>query len=140
MWLDKLKTLKRETGTTNKYIAEQTHRSERTIARFFAGETALGIDEVREIVLLMGGSLDDILDESDFKMPIPEIEALKTEMALLSKTIEEMTLNESMLKAENGIMKDKIVSLTAENDLLRMKLELKDEIIAIHKFYMKESN
>ena len=65
---------------------------------------------------------------------------MRAEIALLSKKIEELTLNESILKAENGIMKDKIVSLTAENDILRLKVELKDEIIAIHKFYMKEND
>ena len=140
MWLDKLKALKKETGTTNKFIAEKTHRSERTIARFFSGETALGIDEVRDIVLLMGGSLDDILDESDFKMPIPEVEALKAEIDSLSKTIDEMIANETLLKAENAVMSDRIGSLTAENDILRVKLELKDEMLAIHKFYMKDNH
>lgn len=139
MWLDKLKELKRDTNTTNKHIAEHIHRSERTVARFFSGETALGIDEVRDIVLLMGGSLDDVLDESDFKMPTPEVEALKAEIDALSKTIEEMKANETLLKAENAVMSDRIGSLTAENDILRVKLELKDEMLAIHRFYMKES-
>ena len=62
MWLDKIRDLKKQTGTTTKYISEKMHKSERTIARFFNGETDFGIDEVRQIVLLMGGSLDDILD------------------------------------------------------------------------------
>jgi hypothetical protein len=47
MWLDKVRELKRTTNTTNKFLAEQTHRSERTMARFFAGEKEFGIDEVR---------------------------------------------------------------------------------------------
>ena len=140
MWLEKIVELKKQTGTTTKYIADHLGRSERTVRRFFSGETNFGIDEVRQIVLLMGGSLDDILDESDFKLPTPEIEALNKQIASLSKTIEEMTANETLLKAENAVMKDKIVSLTAENDVLRMKLELKEEIIAIHKFYMKENH
>lgn len=140
MWLKKIIELKKQTGTTTKYIADHIGRSERTVRRFFNGETDFGIDDVREIVLLMGGSLDDILEESDFKMPTPEIETLKKEIASLSKTIEEMTANETLLKAENAVMKEKIVSLSAENDLLRMKLEMKEEIIAIHKFYMKESH
>lgn len=139
MWLDKLKALKRETNTTNKHIAEHIHRSERTVARFFSGETSLGIDDVRDIVLFMGGSLDDILDESDFKLPTPEIEAMKAKIESLSKTIEELKANETLLKAENAVMSDRIGSLTAENDILRVKLELKDEMLAIHKFYMKEN-
>ena len=137
MWLDKVKELKKKTGTTSKYIAEKTHRSERTISRFFAGEATLGIDDVREIVLLMGGSLDDILDESDFRMPTPEIEALKKENASLSATIEEMTANGVILKAEISVLKNKISSLSAENELLLLKLQHKEEIIAIHNYYNK---
>ena len=73
-------------------------------------------------------------------MPTPEVEALRKEIDSLSKTIEEMTVNETLLKAENAVMKDRIVSLSSENDLLRIKLELKEEIIAVHKFYMKENH
>ena len=137
MWLDKVKALKKETNTTNKYIAEKTHRSERTISRFFAGETELGVDDVREIVLLMGGSMDEILAESDFKMPSPAIAAMQKEIDTLTKTIEEMKVNETMLNAEVGMLKDKVVTLTAENDILRLKLEHKEEIIALHNYYNK---
>ena len=137
MWLDKVRELKKQTGMTNKYIAEKTHRSERTISRFFSGETDLGIDALREIVLLMGGSLDDILAESDFKMPTPEVEALKKENAVLSTTIEEMTAKETLLQAEITILKDKIVSLTAENDILRIKLEYEKKISDLHDYYNK---
>lgn len=137
MWLDKLKELKKKSGTTNKYLAEKMHRSERTIGRFLAGEADLGIDELQAMVVLMGGSLDDILDESDFKLPTPEVEALKRDNASLATTIEEMTAKETLLNAEIAVLKDKIVSLTAENDLLRLKLEHKEEIIAIHNYYNK---
>lgn len=137
MWLDKVRDLKKQTNTPTKYIAEKTHRSERTVSRFFAGETDLGIDFLREVVLLMGGSLDDVLSESDFKMPTPEVEALKNENASLATTIEGMTAETALLNAEIAVLKDKIVSLTAENDLLRLKLEHKEEIIAIHNYYNK---
>ena len=137
MWLDKVRELRDKTGTTNKYIAEQTHRSERTIGRFFAGKTDLGIDFLREVVLLMGGSLDDILAESDFKMPTPEVDALKKENAALSTTIEELTAKDTLLQAEITILKDKIVSLSAENDILRVKLEYEQKITTLHDYYNK---
>lgn len=137
MWLDKVRDLKEQTGTKTKYIAEKTHRSERTIRRFFAGETDLGIDALREIVLLMGGSLDDILAESDFKMPTPEVEALKKENAALSTTIEELTAKTVLLQAEIAALKDKIGSLNAENDILRIKLEYEKKIADLHDYYNK---
>lgn len=137
MWLDKLRELRKTSGKTNKYLAEQMHRSERTIGRFFSGEADLGIDELQKLVDLMGGRLEDILDESDFKLPTPEVEALKKENASLATTIEGMTAETALLNAEIAVLKDKIVRLTAENDLLRLKLEHKEEIIAIHNYYNK---
>ena len=137
MWLDKVRELRNKTGMTNKHIAEQTHRSERTIGRFFAGQTDLGIDFLREVVLLMGGSLDDVLAESDFKMPTPEVEALKKEIATLSTTIEEMTAKTVLLQAEIAALNAKIGSLTAENDILRIKLEYEQKITTLHDYYNK---
>lgn len=137
MWLDKLRELRKMSGKTNKYLAEQMHRSERTIGRFFSGEADLGIDELQKMVDLMGGSLEDILNESNFKLPTPEIEALKKENTSLTMAIEEMTAKETLINAEITVLKDKIVSLTAENDLLRLKLEHKEEIIALHNYYNK---
>ena len=137
MWLDKVRDLKEQTGTKTKYIAEKMHRSERTIRRFFAGETDLGIDFLREVVLLMGGSLDDILSESYFRLPTPEVEALKKENLTLSATIEELTAKEVLLQAEIAVLKDKIGSLTAENDILRIKLEYEQKIANLHDYYNK---
>ena len=137
MWLDKVRDLKEQTGTRTKYIAEKTHVSERTVRRFFAGETDPGIDFLREVVLLMGGSLDDILSESDFRLPTPEIEALKKENAALSTTIEELTAKTVLLQAEIAALNAKIGSLTAENDILRIKLEYEKKISDLHDYYNK---
>lgn len=137
MWLDKVRDLKEQTGTRTKYIAEKTHVSERTVRRFFAGETDPGIDFLREVVLLMGGSLDDILSESDFRLPTPEVEALKKENAALSATIEELTAKTVLLQAEINVLKDKVGSLTAENDILRIKIEYEQKIISLHDYYNK---
>lgn len=133
MYLDKVRDLKKKTGLTNKYIAEKMHRSERTVARFFSGEKEIGIDELRELVSIMGGTLDEVLDESDFKLPTPEVEALKNEITSLSSTIDEMKLVESALRDELAILKDKIISLDAENDRLRLTLAHKEEIVSLQR-------
>lgn len=124
MWLDKLKDLKKRSGMSTKAIAEKANMSERTITRIFSGDTyAPGIDKLRDIVYAMGGSLDDIFDESDFRVPTPEAQALKS------------TIND--LTAENVRLKDENVRLQAELDRLRLTLEHKEEIIALHNYYNK---
>lgn len=131
MWLDKLKDLKKRSGMSTKTIAEKTNMSERTITRIFSGETyAPGIDKLRDIVYAMGGSLDDILDESDFHLPTPLAEALKTENTTLQNAVNDLT-------DENVRLKDEIVTLKAELDRLRLTLEHKEEIIALHNYYNK---
>lgn len=124
MWLDKLKDLKKRSQMTTKQIAEKTNMPERTISRIFSGETfAPGIDKLRAIVYAMGGSLDDILDESDFRVPTPEAQTLKS------------TIND--LTDENVRLKDENVALKVEIDRLRLILEHKEEIISLHNYYNK---
>jgi transcriptional regulator with XRE-family HTH domain len=135
MWLDNVRDLKKKSGMSNKCLAEQMHMSERTIGRIFAGETSVDIDQLRQMVLVMNGSLDDILDKSEFKVPVPEMEALQNENAALTAKIKELTDSLALLQAEMAIYKDKIAVLTAENDILRIKLEYEQKIGAIHDFY-----
>jgi transcriptional regulator with XRE-family HTH domain len=131
MWLDKLKDLKKQSGMSAKQIAEKANMSERTVTRILNGETyAPGIDKLRDIVYAMGGSLDDILDESDFKLPTPEAQALKTENITLQNAVNDLT-------AENVTLKDKIVALEVEIDRLRLTLAHKEEIISLHNYYNK---
>ena len=124
MWLDKLKDLKKRSGMSTKQIAEKTNMPERTITRIFSGETyAPGIDKLRDIVYAMGGSLDDILDESDFHLPTPLAEALKTENTTLQNAVNDLT-------DENVRLKDEIVTLKVELDRLRLELAHKEEMLA----------
>ena len=124
MWLDKLKDLKKRSEMTTKQISDKTNMSERTITRIFSGETyAPGIDKLRDIVYAMGGSLDDILDESDFRVPTPEAQVLKS-------TVTDLT-------DENARLKDENATLKTELDRLRLTLEHKEEIIALHNYYNK---
>lgn len=125
MWLDKLKDLKKQSGMTTKQIADKAKMAERTVARILNGETyAPGIDKLRDIVYAMGGSLDDILDESDFKLPTPEAQALKTENITLQNAVNDLT-------DENVRLKDENASLKADLDRLRLTLAHKEEILSL---------
>ena len=131
MWLDKLKDLKKRSGMSTKQIADKTNMSERTVTRIFSGETyAPGIDKLRDIVYAMGGSLDDILDESDFHLPTPLAEALKTENTTLQNAVNDLT-------DENVRLKDENAALKVEIDRLHLILEHKEEIISLHNYYNK---
>ena len=137
MYLDKLRELKKSSDTRTKTLAEKMHKSERTIGRLLSGETEIGIDELKDMVSIMGGNLDDVLDESDFKLPKPEVEVLRKEIEALTRTIEDLRGSATLLQAETAAARDKIRLLEAENDRLRLTLSHKEELLSLHKFYME---
>ena len=131
MWLDNLKELKRNKGMTSKQIAEVTNLPERTVSRIFSGDTDNPyVDTLHRIVSVLGGSLDSIL--ADSKTVVGNVNLIT-----LQDDIDKLSSEVTLLRAENAMLKDKVVNMTAENDLLRMKLEHKEEIISLHNYYIK---
>ena len=129
MWLEKLKELKKETGMSVKQIAEKQNMSEKTVARIFSGETDRPyMDTLYEIVTALGGSLDDLFAEGNARLANEELISVQNEVVRL-------TAENDLLSAENAILKDKVNTLTTESDVLRMKLEHKDELLSLHNYY-----
>ena len=131
MWLDNLKELKKKTGMSAKQIADKTNLPERTVSRIFSGDTDNPyVDTLHRIVTVLGGSLDDIL--ADTKVVVGE-----ENLVTLQENVEVVTAERDLIMTENAILKDKVVALTAENDMLKMQLKHKEEIIALHNYYNK---
>ena len=131
MWLDNLKELKKTKGMSVKQIAEKTNLPERTVTRIFSGDTDNPyVDTLHRIVTVLGGSLDDIL--ADTKMVVGE-----HNLAMLQENVDVVTAERDLIIAENAILKGKVDTLTAENEMLKMEIKHKDEIIAIHNYYNK---
>ena len=131
MWLDNLKELKKKTGMSVKQIAEATNLPERTVNRIFSGDTDNPyVDTLHRIVTVLGCSLDDILADTKVVLGTQNL-------ATLQSNIDTVTAERDLLLAENTILKDKVSTLTAENEMLKMQLMHKEEIIALHNYYNK---
>lgn len=131
MWLDNLKELKSEKRMSSKQIAEATNLPERTVSRIFSGDTPNPyVDTLYRIVVVLGGSLDDILADSKTVVGNKNLATLQADVDKLSSDV-------ALLQAENAMLNTKVVALSAENDVLRMKLEHKEEIIFLHNYYNK---
>lgn len=131
MWLDNIKELKKAKGMSAKQIAEATKLPERTVTRIFSGDTDNPyVDTLHRIVTVLGGSLDDIL--ADTKVVVGD-----ANLVTLQENVDVVTAERDLLSAENAILKDKVATLTAENDMLKMQLKHKEEIIALHNYYNK---
>lgn len=129
MWLDNLKELKKNAGMTAKQISESANLPERTVVRIFSGDTPNPyVDTLYRIVTVLGGSLDDVLADSKTVVGNANLATLQNEVDRLNGEL-------ALLQTENVMYKDKVGVLTAEIDILKMKLEHKEEIISLHNYY-----
>ena len=135
MWLERIIEAKKKKGISAKTMSDHTggHLPERTITRILNGETAFPrIDTILELGQSVGLSAYEIFSEtnsviSDLDMGRLQVE-LEAQMADKEYCIKE-------LEDKIASLNDKVVSLTADNDVLRLKLEHKEEIIRLHDRY-----
>lgn len=131
MWLENLIELKNRTGMSKKQIAEKTNLPERTVIRIFSGDTDNPyVDTLHRIVTVLGGSLDDIL--ADTKMVVGE-----KNLATLQEHVDSVTAERNLIIAENAILKEKVTALTSEVEMLKLQLMHKEELLALHNYYIK---
>ena len=138
MWLENLKELKKKTGMTSKQIADKTNLPERTVNRIFSGDTDNPyVDTLHRIVTVLGGSLDSILADTKVVVGGADLRTLQEQNDKLNEQLSLLTDENNMLSAEICALKNTNCSLSAEVELLRLKLEHKEEIISLHNYYNK---
>lgn len=138
MWLDNLKELKKRTGMSTKQIAEKTNLPERTVNRIFSGDTDNPyVDTLHRIVTILGGSLDDILADTKVVVATESLVEVKENLAEVQESANVIEAERDLIAIENAMLKEKVLALTNENDMLKMQLLHKDEIIALHNYYNK---
>ena len=131
MWLDNLKELKKEAGMSVKQIADVTNLPERTVSRIFSGDTEHPyMDTLQRVVSVLGGSLDSLFADTKVVVGNSDLITLQSDIDKLSNEL-------ATLREENTMLKDIVNKITTENDILRMKLEHKEEIISLHNYYNK---
>ena len=131
MWLDNLKELKKAKGLSSKQIAEKTNLPERTVSRIFSGDTPNPyVDTLHRIAVVLDTTLDEIFGDSKAVVGTQNLAVLQAEVDRLTAELE-------IVNAEKTVLDAKVSALTNENDLLRLKLEHKEEIITLHNYYNK---
>lgn len=131
MWLDNLKELKEESKMSCRQIADAAALPESTVKRIFGGKTDDPcVTTIYRIVKAMGGSLDDILSDTNSLLSREKLTEVKERLDVVSAQLD-------CALAENNILKAKEVALSAEVDLLKREILHKDELLAVHDFYMK---
>lgn len=131
MWLENLKELKKSTNLSSKQIAEKTKLPERTVNRILAGETDHPrVDTLHLIVTALGGSLNDIFADTNVVVATEALVEVK-------ETAEVMEAELDLVSVENEMLKAKVAAMTTEIELLKKELQHKEELLALHNYYIK---
>ena len=136
MWLENLKELKKKTEMSVKQIADKANLPERTVNRIFSGDTDNHyVDTLHRIVTALGGSLDDILADSKVVVATESLVEVKETLAEVEGTANVIEAERDLIKIENERLKIENANMTTELKLLKMELQHKDELLAIHNYY-----
>ena len=129
MWATNLQELKRKTGLSTKQIADRSQIPEGTIKRMLTGENEPSAFNLFRVVKAMGGSLDEILADTDAIIAPPSLVEVK-------ESVEIVVAEKEVVEAKNSVLEAKINALTLENELLKKELLHKDELLAVHEEYL----
>ena len=123
-------------GVPSKWLAEKANISEKTIARILKGDhRGTSTEYLMRISDALNVSTDFLLKGTNVMIGTEELQELNVKLAAeLAELMDKLVALETELSAQ----KDTIAALTSENDILRLKLEHKEEIIAIHNYYISK--
>jgi transcriptional regulator with XRE-family HTH domain len=129
MWLDILKSLKKEKGLSVKQIAERTNLPERTVNRIFSGDTDNPyMTTLIPIVNVLGGSLDDIF--ADTKVVV----ATET-IVELQENVEAVTAEKNLVISDYELLLEKYNGLEKELERTKTELAYTKKLLAVHEYY-----
>ena len=131
MWRDNLKELRQRSGLTIQQIAVKADLSESTVHRMFMeGESMPLASNLYRAVKAMGGSLDDILGDTCAFVVSPNIVEARENADVVEAEID-------IVRSENKTLEAKVAALEMENELLKKELLHKEELLAVHNYYIK---
>lgn len=130
MLLDNLKELRKASGMTYEEIAVASMTPESTVKRIFSGKSEPLASTLYRIVKALGGSLDDILADTNIILS-PKTLAEVKETAVVAEAERDLVLAElEMLRAKTSAQETEIL-------LLKEKLQHKEELLAVYNYFTK---
>ena len=133
-WLINLNEYRIKINMPLNEVAEKANVSEKSTRRIFSGESKNpGVEPVRRIIRAMGCTINEIFEESGAVIGGQDLVTLQAKFDKLNAEI-------LLIRAENNVLKSKADALSAENDRLRLTLEHKEELLALHNYFLKHQD
>lgn len=138
MWLDNLTRIKQEKNLSTTQLAERANLPEKTVRRVLTGETHNPyLDTLDRLAHALDCSIGDILADTGVVIGSSTLPVLQAKLDEATAEKEAITAERNLAVAEINVLKEKINALTSENELLKLKLLHKEELLAVHNFYNK---
>ena len=123
MWRDRVLVTQKEKGISNKAIAEYAQMTEKSVTRILSGKTQSPyVDNVIIIGAAVGLTPRELFSETGLVVGDQDLAILQAEVERLTNELAELNENTEELKR-------KVSKLTVENELLRLKLDHKEELV-----------
>lgn len=136
MWLDKIIEEKRKKNITTKMMAEKSRIPEQTITRILTKKTEFPrIDTVLDLGASVGLTARDLFDETTSVVGDKSITTLQEELDRVNAAFAALQSDMTAISTEYAMLKSANDDLRHENDILRIKLECKDELIRLYNRY-----
>lgn len=128
----RLAEFKALSGKSTRQISAETKIPESTLKRILSGDTPDPyVSTIYKIAVAIGVSLDVLLSDTNAVIS-------SQGLAEANKDAEQAKAERDLAIAENAILEARVTALTAEVDLLKMKLAHKEELLAVHNYYIKK--
>lgn len=136
MWREKIVEAKKAKNITTKMMSEKVHLPEPTITRILSGKTATPrIDTVLDLGAAVGLSPWELFSETTAVLSDKNLSLLQEELDKANAALSALQAEFASLSEEATDLRVKNVTLQAENNMLQIQLEHKEEIIALHNYY-----
>lgn len=136
MWLDKIIEEKRKKNITTKMMAEKSRIPEQTITRILTKKTEFPrIDTVLDLGASVGLTARELFDETTSVVGDKSITTLQEELDRVNAAFAALQSDMTAISTDYAMLKSANDDLRHENDILRIKLECKDELIRLYNRY-----
>lgn len=133
MLLNNLRKLKEVSKMTYEQIAEESKTPLSTVKRIFSGDCEPLASTLYRIVKALNGSLDDILADTNVVLSPKTLIEVK-------ESAEVVEAERDLVRAELEMLRAKCAAQEAEITLLKERLQHKEELLAVHNYYIKLKN
>lgn len=136
----------REMGVDEKWLIVKTGLSRSTVERITSGKKeSFSTASLARVCYVLELSTDEVLSEANmilggrrYKDTLDTNERLKNEIAELKSELDQARTEIDVLRLKIAEDAVKYAKIEATNELLEVKLEMKDQIIKVHEHYTQK--